>query len=220
MYTLNVTNQPAEEVISTATAQAFLRVNTSTENTIIGNLCIAARQRFEREAQIGLITQTVVQSIQFPPPYDIPFMTGPVQSISSVTYYDQNNTIQTATGYNVDIITGGMGRVWFPNGQPNMSSQVRPVMQITAVIGFGSSPSSVPMEIQQALLNLIDFWFFNRSAYGDNMAAVPATFDDAVAKYRLGVFGQWGLDRRRRHSMYGNCGFPWSVGGFDGWWGW
>lgn len=220
MYTLDITVPPASEPLSVETLQTYLKLNTTTENSLLSGFITAARQRFEREAQIGLITQTIVESIEFPPPYITPIMYGPIQSISSVTYYDQNNDLQTASGYNTDLVTGGMGRIWWPNGQPNMSSQVRPVMQITAIAGFGSSASNVPQEIVQAIMMLCGHWFFNRGAYGDSMSDTPAGWEDAVSKYRLGVFGQWGLDRRRRRSMYGNPGWPSAVWGGDyyGWW--
>jgi uncharacterized phiE125 gp8 family phage protein len=219
MYTLTVTSPPAQEPVSTATAASFLRLNTSTENSLLAMFVTGARQRFEREAQIGLITQTITQSIQYAPRYETYLMTGPIQSINSVTYYDQNGNLQTASGYSVDIVTGGMARVWWPNGgQPNMSSQVSPVMMINATIGFGTEPSSVPIEIVNGILTLVDHWFFNRSAFGDSMSPTPATFDDAVAKYGLGVFGQWQMDRRHRRGHCGN-GWPWAFGGFGwGWW--
>jgi uncharacterized phiE125 gp8 family phage protein len=223
MYSITVSSPPAQEPVSTTTLQSYLRVNTSTENSLLSGFLVAARLLFERESNLALITQTMVESLEVPPPYITYLMRGPIQSVTSVQYYDQNDTLQTATGYNLDLVTGGMGRLWFPNGQPTMSVNVRPVMNITFQAGYGDNPSNVPAPISQAIMLCAAYWFEQRTAYSDTtIQNVPMGFEAIVDAYKVGNLYQWGMDwnDRRKHAGYPAGAFPWMANQDGGYWGW
>ena len=173
---------------------------------------------FERESNLCLITQTITEYLERVPPANIYLMRGPIQTINSVQYYDTSDTLQTSSGYNSDIITGGMGRVWYPNGQPNVSSNVRPVMQVQFVAGFGDNPTAVPQPICQAISLLAAYWFEQRTPYSEQtIKDVPMGFSAILDAYKIGNIYDWNKTWNDR-CPYGHMN-PWAIDTFTGWWG-
>lgn len=203
MYTINVLTGPTSEPVSASLLKTYLRTNTTAEDTLLNTFIESARRLFENETNLGIMYQTLVQyNDQNCPMFYL--MRGPINSITSVKYYDQNNVLQTAdpSTYNTDIVTGGMGRIWFPNGQPSTSSTVRPIWQTTFNVGF----YSVPADITTAILLLAAYWFEQRTPYADRtLQSIPKGWDSIISKYKLGNYYQWNMDRGNLwNGYYGN----------------
>lgn len=213
MYSITVTSQPSIEPVTVTTLQNYLRVNTTVENSLLAGFITTARALFERSANLALITQTMVQTLEHNPPHICYLMRGPIQSITSVKYYNQAGSLITAdpSTYNTDLVTGGMGRLWFPNGQPTMSTLIRPAFQVTFQAGFGDTAADVPQPICQAILLCAAYYFENRAAYTDaTIKSVPQGFEAIVDMYKVGNNYQWGLDRHNNHC--GNMqAYPWGY---------
>lgn len=97
----------------------------------------------------------------------IPLYMPPIQSVTSVQYYDFTGTLQTVDPSVYIVSTGFPGRI-----EPNYSKVwpiARPTVDsvlITFVAGYGSSASSVPEAVKAAMKLMIGNWYENREAVG------------------------------------------------------
>jgi uncharacterized phiE125 gp8 family phage protein len=179
-----VTVAPLIEPVTVAEvkANAFI-VDDSSDDEFIRNFCITpAREYVETLACRSLITQTRRQSYDdMPSGFMLRF--GPVQSVSSITYYDENDTQQTmaATLYDVDTyraqsrVVPGYGDSW-----PASLCKVNAV-NVTYVAGFGSSAASVPSVYRRAIILLASHWAINRDQLGCVEDDLTAKLLDIIA---------------------------------------
>ena len=162
MASYQVTVAPTSEPLTRAEAKAYLRVDGTDEDTLIDSLIVSAREFVETEIWRPLMSQTIVYWMDFD---DI--TTGvfninkaPIQSITSVQYYDSSNNLQTlsATNYEYDLFSNPcrFKLINVPSCYDKMNT-----MKITFVAGY-SSAANVPSKIKQAMYLLIGSWFENR----------------------------------------------------------
>lgn len=88
----------------------------------------------------------------------------PVQSITSVKYYDEDNALQTLSSavYQLDA-KQEPAQLSLQQDQSWPGTYTRPnAVQIAFVAGYGDDPDDVPAEIRQALLMLLAHYYFNR----------------------------------------------------------
>lgn len=155
---------PAEEPLSAEDVRAQLRVTSTAEDAFVTARVIpAARERMENATRRQALTATwdlvldafpVLRTgrevIELPRP--------PLQSVTSIQYYDLNGTLQTwsAAEYVVQtfagprcrrgVITPAYGYTW-----PN--TQERPgAVRIRFVCGYGASGAAVPPLLLQGML--------------------------------------------------------------------
>jgi uncharacterized phiE125 gp8 family phage protein len=154
MYGLTLVTPPALEPVTLAEAKKWLKVDVSDDDDLISELITAARQAIEEEIGRQLITATWRLSPDglYAGPIYLP--RPPLQSVTSVQYYDAQGTLQTlATGdYQVNK-DGLLGRLtpavdaFWPCFQLNRSGAV----QVTYVAGYGGTGVSVPGPIKTAI---------------------------------------------------------------------
>src|SRR5262245_32806492 len=91
---VNVITPPATEPVTRTEAKAHLRVDFTTDDTYIDDLIATARHEAEKWARRALITQTLELRMPYwPNAYSLALPRSPVQSITSITYTDdQGNT--------------------------------------------------------------------------------------------------------------------------------
>ena len=131
------------ELISTTEAKAWMRVDLSDDDTLIGELVRAARQYCEGETRRQFQTAPLVAySDSFHDPFELPI--SPLQYISSVTYLDESNVSQTLTDtiYEEDTTSDpGQFRVSYDQTLP-------------AVLGY---PNSVTYNYNAGYASLVTF---------------------------------------------------------------
>jgi len=158
-----VTVQPQSEPISLTEAKLDLRVDSSDENDLIEMYITAAREMIEKRTGRSLITQTRTVKLDYFPLMDtIKLPNGAVQSVTSITYYDKDNVVQTfaSSGYWVDT-DSDICRIVVDNSWP--STYDRPnAVTITYVAGYGSNSTDVPYPLRKAMLFLIGHFYENR----------------------------------------------------------
>lgn len=180
---------PATRIISTAEAKAHLRVDGSDEDTLIDGIVLAAEQYLDGYTGIlgrALITQTWSESRPWFD-YRIPLRVMPVQSVTSVTYYDANGDSQTVNSgvYRLHNGSGGAylvqvdGQSW-PGGTQTRDDAVT----VTYVCGYGNASTDVPQPIIQAALMLVAHWHENRAAVGKVAGPLKYAVDALIAPYR------------------------------------
>lgn len=175
---LTIVTPPAVEPVLLAEAKDYLRVTDGDSDVTISNLLTAARLYAETFTRRALITQTwKITADSFPskasryqngqytstvyPGQGFLLPMPPAQSVTSITYYDADNTLQTLSSslYQVDAL-GEPARV-IPNPNslwPTTYTRLNAVT-LTYVCGYGASGASVPQGIRQAILILTSAWF-------------------------------------------------------------
>lgn len=189
------TEDAAVEPISVTDMKAHLRVDISDDDSYIGALITAARQYLEEITGRALITQTWRYSFNQWYEWEIELpRAAPLQSVSSIQYYDVNNALQTLDSavYQVDTdvdpgrIRPLWGQIW-PSVYYRMAA-----IQVTFVAGYGDAASNVPAPLIQAIRFLVGHWYENRASVDTDVKAaikVPDTFAALVAPYDCRVLG-------------------------------
>ncbi len=184
---------PATAPISLAEAKAQMRVEGGDEDSIIQRLIDAAVAFVDVQGVLGfaMITQTWAEWLG-PNQSTVYLSLGPVQSVSSIKYYDTDGNLQTATLADFNIF-----------GTPNRisiapkTSKAWPITQtrddaikIEYVIGYGSTSASVPQTVRHALLMLVSHWYENREASSEKqMMNLPYGFAEMIGSERNHWYG-------------------------------
>jgi uncharacterized phiE125 gp8 family phage protein len=161
---LRVSVPPTVEPVSVAELKEHARIDHGHEDARLASLITTARLMVEKDTRRKLCTQTVILSLDYLPSYLVPDIL-PIQSISGITYYDANNTLQTlaAATYEADLyaepilIRPAFGQTW-----PTTYDRFGAVL-VTMVAGYGAA-SAVPEDAKQAILLLASHWVENREA--------------------------------------------------------
>lgn len=189
---LTVTSAPAVEPISTTEAKEWLRVDSAdtSQDNVIAILIKGARQKVEDYLRRALITQTISFEmdgddmrgyIEIPRP--------PIQSITSLTTYDEvsgseTSTVVSSSNYQLVEKTLLVERNdgWDINREDRAGTLVY-------VAGYGNAGSDVPFDIRMAMLELIALKFERR---GDDARDFTTPREDAILSQISGyrIFGK------------------------------
>jgi uncharacterized phiE125 gp8 family phage protein len=175
---------PALEPLALNETKDFINVSGSDDDTLISNLIKAARQYVEQNYNVAMITSTWDFTMErFPqwkhtedPHSLIEPMILPVQSITSITYYDANNDLQTlsASAYEAQLDNDRFPAIWRAYEQLWPETYVRrDAVKIRLVAGYGATAASVPEPVRVALLMFVKFLFDNREDMPINKNIVP-----------------------------------------------
>jgi uncharacterized phiE125 gp8 family phage protein len=168
------TAAPAQAPITLDQAKQHLRVLHDDEDEYIADLIEAATDYLDGYSGVlgkALITQTWRQDFDsfwdgcsYSSALRLPL--GPVQSVSSVTYYDAANSLQTLSASVYELLTDGLGPyVALVAGQswPAIYGRAGAV-RVTWVAGYGATPEAVPARIRTLIKLLVGHWYENREA--------------------------------------------------------
>jgi uncharacterized phiE125 gp8 family phage protein len=162
MANYRLVTAPSTEPLTYAEVKAYLRLNGDTEQTFVTSLITVARQYVESQIWRPLISQVWSMNFDFSElntqVYNI--NKTPIISVSSVTYYDANNTLQTlsASNYEYDIY-GNPGRFRIKS-MPQIYDRMN-ALQVNFTCGYADA-ASVPLPIKQAMYMLIGHYYENR----------------------------------------------------------
>lgn len=181
-----LTTPPATRLLTAAEAKAHLRVDADDEDALISNLILTAEAHLDGYAGVlgrALITQTWSESYPYFR-YEMPLRVAPVQSITTVQFYDNDEVSQT-----VDVSTfrlherAGGAYLQQRDGQSWPSTYTRDdAVTITYVAGYGDDAADVPQAIRQAALLLIGHWYENRQAVTTEPASPMPLAVDALLR--------------------------------------
>lgn len=166
---LRVVTPPVLEPVSLAEAKQQCRVDPAQrdEDLLIAGYIAAARDYCEGLDWRAYLTQTIELWLDDWPDGDVlKLPRPPLQSVSSITYYDTGDAATTlpTSVYFVDTISQP-GRVCLRNGQAWPSATLRDynAICITYVAGW-TTPDLVPEKIKQALRLVIGHYYENRES--------------------------------------------------------
>lgn len=167
-----------EEPVSLTEAKAHLRVDISTDDTLIQSLIVAAREYCE-----GFQNRTYISTSKelwldaFPSKDFIEIPLPPLASISSVKYYDTSNVEATMSSGDYFVDTKSEpGRVCLGYGKSWPSTTLRSYngVCITFVAGYGATAASTPQKVKQAMLLLIGDYYSTREAGNASKGTIEA----------------------------------------------
>lgn len=165
---LKQTIAPSIEPVTLTEAKLHLRVDTTTEDTLITTLISTARQYCEGYQRRAYITQTWELWLDsFPADDRIDMPLPPLQSITSIKYYDIADVEHTmpAADYFADV-KSQPGRVSLVYNKTWPAEALRPAngVCITFMVGYGLTAASVPEKAKQSILLLVAHYFENRES--------------------------------------------------------
>ncbi len=184
---------PALEPVTLSEAKAHLRVDLTDEDTLISSLIAAARIHVEAYVHRILITQTwAIYLDKWPSGQPLRLPISPVQSVSAINIYAEDNTFVTtdATNYVVDAVSVPPRILWRgPGSTPRPGRQLNGI-EIIVTAGYGATSAQVPQPIRQAILMLIAQWFEHRQPPtldepGEAVPPVVASMLQAYTPVRL-----------------------------------
>ena len=192
-----ITSEPATEPITLVEAKAHLRVDFSDEDDYIDTLIISARKYCEAYCNRVFITQTWRQNEnEWNNP--IQLKVNPVVSVTSLKYYDTNESQQTITdssaNYQKDL-NSDVAKIYegLTNAFPAIGSTINPI-EIITVCGYGAA-SDVPDDIKHAIKIMVSWMYENREGVNvplNNQASdipMPSAVKHLLTRYRINVFG-------------------------------
>jgi uncharacterized phiE125 gp8 family phage protein len=166
------------------TLKKHMRIGIPDEDDLIAGYLTAARTYVEEGYDRALVTQTwdyfldtfpwAGQSIELP--------IWPLQSVTSITYTDSNNspTVWPSTNYFVDAVKKP-GRIVLAYGQgwPAVSLRTANAVAIRYVAGYGDH-TTVPFTTRTAIMLLVEHWYENREPIMAQRGVVPAEIEFTV----------------------------------------
>jgi uncharacterized phiE125 gp8 family phage protein len=194
MNKLALITAPAAEPVSVSEAKTHLRVDISADDTLIGNYITAARQYVEEHLRRALVTQTWELVLDYwPGRGKMRFPFPPLQSVTSVTYYDEdgNAAVYASSNYIVDTVAepGAIvlktSKTW-----PTVTLQEVNGIRVRYVAGYGAA-AAVPQPIKSAILLLVGTLYENRedvqNAQGISVTTLPFGVQELLMPYRSWV---------------------------------
>lgn len=162
---LRVTTPPAVEPLTVSEVKTHLKIDVSTEDTLLAGYLTAARMQCELEARRAFVTQTLQLKLEGWPWCDhIVLPRPPLQSVTSVVYVDSDGNSHTvsAADYIVDAASEpGRLILAYGAGWPGATLQPGPAITITYVAGYGAA-ADVPATYKQAILLAVGHFYENR----------------------------------------------------------
>lgn len=179
---------PATEPVTLAEAKLWCRIeqDVTDEDTLVNSLIAGARQYLEDTFWVPIITQT--WAMQFDKD-ELNLLVwninkAPLTSVSSITYYDSNNALQTlaASSYEVDIY-GSPARFRIKT-MPNVYDRMN-VLQVNFVCGWANA-AAVPQPIKDAMRMIIASNYENRQTVvtGTQVNEIPDAVNSKMSPYR------------------------------------
>lgn len=190
MGALKLVTPPAGEPVSTDELKAHLRVEHSSDNSLIDGLNKAARLQLEEITNRAFMQQTLLHVLpDWPAAGRIKLPRSPLISVSSVKYYDTAGVLQTlsAAAYVVDAVNEpgqvfpAYGYVW-----PTVQADRPDAVQIEYLAGFPTA-AEVPENIKHAVKFLAAHWYENRETVniGNISPELPFTLQALIASIRV-----------------------------------
>ena len=193
-HRIELVTAPTSEPITITEAKNHMRVEHNDDDLVIANLINVAVNYVDASGMLGkaMITQTWSECFG-PHVSTVRLSLGPVQSVSSIQYYDANNVLQTETLSNYYVIgTKGYVTIYPKSGftWPTVFNR-EDAIKITYVIGYGDTAASVPATIKHALKMLVAHYYENREneLVGVNSKTLPFGIENLLNMERNSWYG-------------------------------
>lgn len=174
--------------VSHVDLKAHTRIDADDDDAMVDIYLRGATAFVERRVGQKLITQTWTQA--FSGLADKLWLAvSPVASISSVTYYDDDNASQTLTSTYYRLQNGYAGAyVERDSGSTYPTTYDRDdAVTVTMVAGHGAAPASVPYDLRQAIMLIAAHWYeIREDATPMELRSIPMGAEAIMATQRRG----------------------------------
>ena len=182
------------EPLTLTEAKLYLRVDQSTEDNLISGMVVAARQWVETYTRRALVTQTwdfrYESFMDTRQPLILP--KAPLQSVTSITYLDEDGVSQTlaSSNYSVRTLSGataGRGYIELNDdvSLPSLYTDALAPVTVRAVCGYGAA-AAVPDGIKMAIyLMLGDLYEQRQETMMPVSSKTKTTIERLLGPYRL-----------------------------------
>lgn len=190
-YVRSLVTASVQTPITVSEAKAHARVVSTDEDGLIQNYIKAATAKVERDTGWALLTQTWdIAFDRFPYTSEaIALPIRPIQSVSSVIYYDTAGFIQTVsnTGYVLDALNR---RIVLATNTYWPSSVLTNYPVTVRVIAGWTAPNSVPADLLQAVRLLVANFMERREPIqvGNIVVEVPLGYEALIESYTVQSF--------------------------------
>lgn len=174
---------PSEEPLTLAQIKAHLRILTSSEDTHIGTLQLAARQHIENITGRVMMARTL--EIYLPEFRDEMLLPRPpLSSVTSIKYLDTSNTLQTlnASTYVVEPASF-FGSVQLAYGKQWPNTYVHPRAVTIRFVAGAATAAEVPEEFKHAIKLLTAHWYYNREPTLEKGQPLPHAIDALIQSH-------------------------------------
>lgn len=183
---------PAAALFTLTEVKAQCRVDHTDDDTLLTRLIDVGTSYLDGYRGIlrrCLINQTWKINLDGFCDDDIDLPLGNLVSITSVKYYDANNTQQTLSSSYYSAFQGPRGPYVSLNETYSwpVTYDRKDAVEITWVAGFGAAAANVPEAIRHAGLMYIAHLYDNRSTVsaGETVVEMPMAFHALVAPFRM-----------------------------------
>lgn len=196
MSALEVVTAASKPVLSTDEAKLHLRVDVSDDDMLIDAFVSAATAHAEQYMRRALISRTYRYWLDGWPSDGVIWLPmPPLRSVSSITYYDEDDADYTlaTSEYYVDAVSMP-GRVMLrrDGSWPSVTLRVANGVAVLFEAGYGTAASDVPEDVRNAIRLLVGHFYENREAVVST-GAVPKELPFAVRAlldpYRMSMVG-------------------------------
>lgn len=164
---------PASEPLVLADVKNFINVSSTDDDALITSLIKAARQHVEATYNVSLINQTYDFVLDEFPQYKetqdpealIEPLIKPVGSVTSITYYNEANALQTLSASTYELVANGYGWPYIRRAYNQFWPETydrTDAVKVRVVAGYGATAADVPEPIKIALLTFVKFLYDNR----------------------------------------------------------
>lgn len=180
-----ITAPAVEPVLKDDLPKDQIRVSGTDEDDLIDSYIKSARRIAEKTQNRALITQTWEMYLDAFNDEEILIEKCPVSGITSVKYFDTDNSEQTidAGNYELDSVSEPARlRPTSGNSWPSTYDKYNAVT-IRFTAGYGTAGSDVPEETIDAILMIVAHFYENRGDEGHR--ALPRTVNDLLELNRI-----------------------------------
>ncbi|MGE0109109.1 MAG: head-tail connector protein [Bdellovibrionales bacterium] len=185
---------PIVEPVTLADMKAYARISHANDDALLTDLISGAREWCEAFTGRAFITQTWRCTLSvFPKGRVLILPSGPLQSITSVTFYNASGEASSFDVSHLLLESGSVpsravledNAVWFP------LQRAANGMVVDYVVGYGSSSADVPAPLRLAIKQLVLHWYENREAIArdESITRVPMTVEALLKEYRVFKIG-------------------------------
>jgi uncharacterized phiE125 gp8 family phage protein len=162
-----VVTGPTSEPITLAEVkrQLFLAESDTSQDAELVNRIQAAREKWESDTDTYLLTQTLSVTAEAFAGREIELSGRPIQSITSIQYYDENDTLRTFSNslYSFNVTEREIELKW--NETWPVTAIRWDAVKITYVAGY-TSIAAVPAIYKQSMLHFVTYLHYGNR--GDN----------------------------------------------------
>lgn len=185
MY-LRLIEGPVVEPVSVEEAENYCHADADTEDDWFAQEIASAREDAETIQRRAYITQTWELSLDGCPSGIVQLPRPPIQSVTSVKIYDENNEEHDIDLDILNIDTDSEpGRIKLKRGRqwPNIVLRELNSFKVLYVAGYGATAVSVPANVKTAIMIRVSHFWNNR----DSEKEIPNAFKLLLKKNRVPV---------------------------------